>query len=676
MLLLAWLAATGAGASEAPPLLKLPVLSALARETSGESARRHLEYLTRLHRMRGSEEFGAAARHVAEALRNWGLQGVEIESYPADGERFYGTQRSRPAWKADFAELWEMDGAPPASAPVRRVASWEAQPLTLAQDSVSGEAEADLVDVGAGTSEADYAGREVRGRLVLASAQPGAVAPLAVGRHGAAGIVSYAQNQPTAWSGDDDSLVRWGHLEAFAPVRTFAFMVSLRQARTWRERLARGEAVRLRAVVRARREPGAYEIATAVISGQDAALRGQEIAVSCHLDHPRPGANDNASGCAAILEAARTLARLVGEGAIPRPARTVRFVWPPEIEGTMALLAGRPERAARTLAAVHLDMVGGGPETKAVFHVTRGPASLPSFVNDVAEALASFANAETRRFAATGQADFPLVAPEGGREPLRSDLVEFTSGSDHQVYAEGSFRIPAVYMNDWPDRYIHTSRDLPAHIDPTKLKRAAFLAACSAYFLAAMQPADVPGVLEVLRRGALRRAARVLERRSGLAPEEGANLTRFHLAWEAALVDSVERFAPLGAADRAEARRFLAGLGALLGPVPPPPPPAPAGPGTLVYRRNPDVKGPMSVFGYDYLEDRYGSARTAALALPRHEGRWGEDYAYEALNLVDGRRSVQDVRDALSAINGPVPLPAVAEYLAALAEIGVLRRGP
>ena len=34
-------------------------------------------------------------------------------------------------------------------------------------------------------------------------------------------------------------------------------------------------------------------------------------------------------------------------------------------------------------------MVGGGPQTKATFHVTRGPASLPSFVNDVAAAVST-----------------------------------------------------------------------------------------------------------------------------------------------------------------------------------------------------------------------------------------------------------------------------------------------
>ena len=46
-------------------------------------------------------------------------------------------------------------------------------PITLAQDSETGEAEADLVDVGAGVAEKDYAGKDVRGKLVLASQQPG-----------------------------------------------------------------------------------------------------------------------------------------------------------------------------------------------------------------------------------------------------------------------------------------------------------------------------------------------------------------------------------------------------------------------------------------------------------------------------------------------------------------------
>ena len=131
-----------------------------------------------------------------------------------------------------------------------------------------------------------------------------------------------------------------------------------------------------------------------------------------------------------------------------------------------------------------MDMVGGGPETKAVFHVTRGPMSLPSFVHDVAWAFAEFVNEESYKFAATGEAKYPFVAPEGGKEPLRAEYSAYTMGSDHDVYQDSSFGIPAIYLNDWPDRYIHTNFDTAANIDPTKLKRAAFIGAASGYFLA------------------------------------------------------------------------------------------------------------------------------------------------------------------------------------------------
>ncbi|MGB5346657.1 MAG: hypothetical protein WBN23_10880, partial [Woeseia sp.] len=62
------------------------------------------------------------------------------------------------------------------------------------------------------------------------------------------------------------------------------------------------------------------------------------------------------------------------------------------------------------------------------------------------------------------------------------------------------------------------------------------------------------------------------------------------------------------------------------------------------------------------------------LQLPRYssaEGSGGE-YAYEALNLVDGQRTVGEIRKWLTAELGPVPVGIVREYLDALAAIGVI----
>ena len=462
-----------------PDGLPEATVTALATEVSGDTAKKNLEGIVAFHRERGSRGFHAAAELMAERARAYGLSGVEILQFPADGKIFYGTQRSRPAWDADSAELVDVTGSRPIT-----IASYASEPIVLAEDSESADVTAELVDVGDGSKEADYAGKDVKGKIVLVATSAGAAQELAVGKFGAAGIVSYQQNQKTAWSGDNADQIRWGHLDTFSAHPTFAFMVSSNTARALKQRLASGESIRLHASVKAGQHAASYEVVTAVIPGADPKLKGEEIAFSCHLDHQKPGANDNASGCVTILEVARTLQKLIGDGTLARPARTIRFIWPPEIEGTVTLLNARPDFAARIKAVVHMDMVGGGPATQAVFHVTRGPASLPSFVHDVAWNFAQWVNEQSYQFAATGKAAHPMLASGGGKQPLRAEATAYTMGSDHDVYQDSSFAIPAIYLNDWPDRYIHTNLDSAANIDATKLGRVAFIGAASGYMLA------------------------------------------------------------------------------------------------------------------------------------------------------------------------------------------------
>ena len=119
-------------ADEAATLLPAKAVSALAAELSGEGAKRNLEYLTRLHRMPGSPDFHLAIEFVATQARAAGLSDVHVDSFPADGKIFYGTQRSRPAWWTEFAELWEVGGTAPNDAATVRIASWEQMPITLA----------------------------------------------------------------------------------------------------------------------------------------------------------------------------------------------------------------------------------------------------------------------------------------------------------------------------------------------------------------------------------------------------------------------------------------------------------------------------------------------------------------------------------------------------------------
>ena len=666
VLCLAWAqaAVSQAAGTRAPPLLPDAAVAALADELSGETALRNLEGVARFHRQRGSRGFHEAAALIAERAMAYGLSEVEILRFPADGSVVYGTQRSRPSWDAAEGELSDVvDGRE------FKIASYRAEPAVLAEDSESADVTSELVDVGAGTADGDYTGHDVRGRLVLVSAAAGAVQDLAVGKYGAVGIVSYAQNQTTAWSGDDDTLIRWGHLESFSPHKTFAFMVSLKTARGLKERLRAGSTVRLHAMVQAGQHPGFTEVVTAMIPGADPRLRGQEIAFSCHLDHQRPGANDNASGCVTILEVARTLQRLIDDGRLARPARTLRFIWPPEIEGTVTLLNAEPQFARRIKAVVHMDMVGGGEVTKAVFHVTRGPQSLPSFVHDVAWAFASWINDESYAFAAgdepaAGQAAaYPLTAPGGGKEPLRAVYSPYTMGSDHDVYQDSSFGIPAIYLNDWPDRYIHTNKDSAANIDPTKLRRAAFIGAASGYFLANFSAGDLGKAARATDVGRLMRAVTALER----GTPAGA-VDDYERAVRASLLAFASPTSQAAALPKAPAAR---GRGAA---TPAARDTAAHDGGGTVYRRSAEPRGPLTVFGYDYFTDHALAAHVPTPRLLQYSGGWGggEQYAYEALNFADGRRSARQITAALSAEYGEVPLAVVVDYLDALKRIGVL----
>ncbi|MBN4070204.1 DUF4910 domain-containing protein [Olleya sp. AH-315-F22] len=653
------------------PLGQEKLISLLNEELSGESAKQNLEFISRLHRMRGSKGYNEATDFIRSKLEAYHLESIEMISITTDGKTMYGTQKSRLAWDVDFAELWEVVQQSGNWKHKTKVADWQSIPLVLAQDSESGEVTAQLVDIGTGISEADYSNKNIKGKLVLTSSQPGSVVSLAIAKYGAVGIISYAQNQVTAWYKENDNLIRWGHLDSFAKTKTFAFMVSLKQARAYQKRLKNDEVITFHAKVIAGKHTGNYEILTAVIEGSDSKLKNEEIAFTCHLDHPRPGANDNASGCVAILEVARTLKKLIDENKLERPKRTIRFIWSPEIEGTTALLNYRPEFAKNIKFNIHMDMVGGGPETKAIFHVSRGPQSVTSFINDVAETFGDFVNKNSDDFASGKTVRFPMVSLEGGKEPLQAVLGQFSMGSDFQVFSEGSFGIPSIYLHDWPDRYIHTNYDVPANIDPTKLKRSSFIGASSAYYLANFGTKDLPLLINLIKRQVLKRSSQMLQYSEELSSEEGENMKHYFWIHELERFNSIIPFASRTEELNADYSEFIKNLKKTVG----------QGEkfiishekASVVYKRNSDIKGPMSVFGYNYFTDHFDSEKkTPELFSYKGKRGNGSEYAYEALNFVNGKRTILEIRNLLSAEFGPIPLELVVEYLDAMSTINVI----
>src|SRR5438552_4431257 len=547
-------AASGAAEDRTVPFWPEEVTNAIHAEIDGLAALRTVRDLGRFHRVHGSPGFAAAAQMMRDRLAAAGLADAAVERFPADGQTRYAHFRSYLGWDPREASLDEV------SPRARPIARFPDLPVALADYSQDADVTAELVDVGRGVAPAGYAGKEVKGRLVLASGRLPLVHRRAVEERGAAGFLLYYPNQRTAWSGDDRDLVRWGHLSPYQMRNTFAFMLSARQSQEMRSRLAAAERITLHARVRARMVPATYDVVAATIPGRE--RPGEEVILTAHLCHQSAGANDTASGSAAIFEVARALQSAIARGALVPPRRTIRFLWLPEIAGSQAWLVRHPEAAGAAVAGIHMDMVGGLlATTHGTFHLSRSAESRAHVVDEIARAwLGAVVRASERYAERGGDAYAGLAWPSGSRESFLADLRGVEMGSDHEVFEEASFGVPMAYFPDWPYVTIHTDKDLPANLDATKLGRVALPAPGIAWTLAAVPDSEAPRLLAVTRAGLAERAARA-GLRAELANDarDGALMRREAAAVAAATLRSLGALWPsAAAAARQEEERWPA----------------------------------------------------------------------------------------------------------------------
>jgi hypothetical protein len=298
-----------------------------------------------------------------------------------------------------------------------------------------------------------------------------------------------------------------------------------------------------------------------------------------------------------------------------------------------------------------MDMVGGLlSTTKGTFHLSRTAGSLPHVVNVIAGAWFEHVVRASAEYAERGgKPSDGLVWLPGSREAFLGDVRALEMGSDHEVFQDSSFAVPMVYFHDWPDVTIHTNKDQPENLDATKLGRVAYMGAGIAWTLAAL-PSDEAGRLLDLSR-AQAEAATAMARARGGSPRDVALRVRQAAADGDRTLQTLAELWPALAAPSAAA---------------PPPIPASESPADRrVPERARGVRGPVSIYYFDLIAENLGpdAPRPAALLSRRN----GEVLAFEALNLADGKRTVSDVRDTLSALYEPVPVSEVAEYFELLA---------
>ena len=167
--------------------------------------------------------------------------------------------------------------------------------------------------------------------------------------------------------------------------------------------------------------PTRSEIVHAEIPGDGSTT--QEVAIGGHLYEGviKQGANDDNSGCALTLEIGRAYLKLIKEGKLPRPKRTINFQWLPEISGTNAWLTRIPEKAKNIIGDLNFDMEGiRVAESRSYWILQRTPDTFPSYINDIAQSMMEYVadiSRERVRFRGGGYAPAqPVESPRGSKD--------------------------------------------------------------------------------------------------------------------------------------------------------------------------------------------------------------------------------------------------------------------
>lgn len=335
-----------------------------------------------------SSAFARTASYCAKRMKTFGLSGAKVDRFPADGKTRSGAWVMPYAWDANDAVLTIEE---PVELKGTVIARYAEIPCSLAMWSAPtprGGTVADLVWVGDGQGLSSRRAGALKGKVAFTSANSAHVKGQ-IARLGGAGLVScfvpQSLDKPdavfwtNAWS---DNPSGWGFING--DTKMFGFNISPRKGAWLQGLLETHGGLRVKAEVDTKIYAGEMFTASACIPGE---TRREEVLILGHAFEQ--GANDNASGCAVMLEAARALSRLIADGRLPRPRRSIRFLMVSECYTTFAYCERYNERMANTVAALCCDSVGHKQDAcRSALGLSRPPDANASFATAFSERLA------------------------------------------------------------------------------------------------------------------------------------------------------------------------------------------------------------------------------------------------------------------------------------------------
>jgi aminopeptidase YwaD len=508
-------------------------------------------FMDQYWRLAGNPGFNASIDHIRGRLV---AAGYGTDSSTAPGlvrvEEFPNSARG---WDYRIGTV-EFDGAaePP-------LLSRERDRVSLAINSFStppGGVVAPLVDVGRGTPN-DYSGKELRGAVVLGDASLNRLWQDAVKRGGAVGVISteiaryIRPTDPASMSEDQKDVLQWASIPYDATAKAFGFKSSWRAASRMREQLRRG-AVRVRVTVDSSFYDGPNRTLIAEIRGRS--HPDERIVLVAHVQEP--GANDDGSGCGTLYGIARGLLSSIAAGELPRPERTLTFMWVDEVRGSRRWIESHRADAQRAQYMFAMDMTGEDTaKTGGTFLIEKqaDPAAVwPRPSDPHTEWGAGDVQEQSLKGSLLNDLHLAVCLRRARDVNWTVRTNPYEGGSDHTAFAAAG--IPSLLNWHFTDRFYHTNQDRLDKVSAGEMKNVGIAVATSAWLLASANEADASVVLKIIADAASRRLA--LERKQGAAlvaqavdaAAAGATEQRVRVAWikwyEEAL-DSVERL-PVG----------------------------------------------------------------------------------------------------------------------------------
>lgn len=434
---------------------------------NAERCRSHVAEIYNSDRWFDFAHFAKTANYCAGQLKASGLAEVELLPLTADGRTRYGDWVPPQAWDARSAVLRFAEGN--GEGPV--LADYRADPCSLMMYSAPTAAGGVTAEVAVVYDAASAVPDTLKGKLLLTGEAPRSLLTLAKAE-GALGVLCdwfplYPGVRDAA--GEMAGHSRWENDFVYPrnDAGLFGFCLSPEAGRRLRDALAQAERQGRRVTLHAEVDTKLYDGVCYTVSGLIPGTGSGETLLCGHLYEP--GANDNASGCGALLELAACLQSMIAGGVLPRPRCGFRFAMGFECIGLAGYHAAHAGRAAKTIAGINMDMVGAAACDRSVLNLWHNPQTNWSFADTLLPQLAR----EYRDF--SGDA---------------FDFIETPYSIGDNLLADPSVGVPTVSMVMHPAQSYHSSMDGMDKIDSSVLKRNSVIAGAMACIAAACEPDD------------------------------------------------------------------------------------------------------------------------------------------------------------------------------------------